>query len=235
MERKTFGFIVMTGLLLAAAVGLFVGGPRQRVAAAQPAGPSDRSITVTGEALVALKPDQVHLRFTVMDTPAGANGLDGPSRVTTALRAHGVARDDVSVVLPGIASAIPGAPAVALVEATLRNAATEAVREAVEAATSQGAQLIDAHYSSARHDQMAQQALNQAMRDALAKARGLAGAADGSVGRVKSVEAQPLAEEGASLLGSVVPPLTGGGAGAATQSGSGYGLRARVAVTYELR
>lgn len=234
MERKTFGFVLMTGLLLAAAVGLFVGGPRQRVASAQPAAPSDRSITVTGEAFVALKPDQVHLRFTVAQTLAGANGRDGPGRVTAALRAHGVARDDVSVVLPGVAPAIPGAPAVALVEATLRNVAPEAVREAVEAATAQHAQLIDAHYVSARHDQMAQQALNQAMRDALAKARGLAGAAGGTVGRVKTVEAQPLAEEGASLLGPVVPVLPGT-PGLAAERGSGYGLRARVAVTYELR
>gem|GEM_PF-4753446 len=238
MERKVSGFVLMTGLLLIVAVGLFVGGPRQRVVSAQPVPPSDRSITVTGEAFLAMKPDHARLRFTVPQTPLGPNNVDGATRVTTALRAHGLSRDDVSVVLAGIASAVPGAPTMALVEANLRDVGPDSVREAVDAATAQGAQLVEARYVSTKHDQMAQQALSQAMKDALSKARGLAGASDGAVGRVKRVEAQPVMEVGASLLGPDMPPSPGApGSPAAPvgQGAAGFGLRVRVVVTYELR
>lgn len=241
MERKVTGSLLFMGLLLVAAVGLFVGGPRPRVVTAQPATPANQFLTVTGEAFVALRPDHIRLEVAVPLLPESpANSLDPVARVTAALRANGVAKDDIRTLRTDLEYRPPGGEqgATALLEVTLRDLDPAKLAEVTGAVAGQGGRVVDARYVAQRRDQAESQAVSLAMKDALAKAKVLAGAAGGTLGRVRSIESQPVVEEGLLLTAS--PALTGLAGSAlpappAPARGDVYGLRSRVNVTYEMR
>ncbi|MCL5676418.1 MAG: SIMPL domain-containing protein [Firmicutes bacterium] len=243
MERRVTGSLLLTGLLLIVAVGLFIGGPRQRVVAAQPEARASRFLAVTGEAFVALKPDHIRLEVAVPLQPTTPeNSLDQVSKVSAALRAHGISKDDIRILRSDLAYQLPGLPGgaptgVTLLEVILRDTGPARLSEIAGAAGSQGGMVAEARYVAGRRDQAESQAIGQAMKDALAKAKVLAGSAGGTLGRVHSVESQPVVEEGSYLSGlPSVPGLPGVSASIpSAPRGSGYGLRGRVHVTYELR
>ncbi len=222
------------GLLLLLAVGLFVAGPSKRSAAAQPAPATGRSLTVTGESFVALKPEMVRLRLLApIESNGGPNSLAPIDRLTGALRSNGVSREDIHIQGPTLVlMPLDGMTGSAMVvDATLRDPSR--LVDTVKAIMAQGGRISGARFMVAKPDQAQNQAISQAIKDALAKAKVLASAAGGSVGRVHSMTVERVAEEGA---GAGAAPLTEGSqVSIPAFAASGYGFRARVQVSYELR
>lgn len=233
MERRTGSFLVMVGLLLVVAVGLFIAGPEKRSVAAAPAGTATRFVSVTGEAFLALKPDQVRLRLAV---PAGGvvsdTALTPLEKIIAALRATGVSRDDIHAQAPELVPLGGNELGAGILDVVLRDPSR--LTDVVTAVTQQGGRLMDARFAVAKPDQPQSQVLNLALKDALAKAKVLASAAGGAVGKVHTVKADRVTEEGAAALTFASAP-PGQAAFQVVPGSSPYGYRSRVEVTYELR